>query len=294
MPRSSHRDDVRDNAQTIKVRQFAELISPRELRLLQKRGVIPPHTPIIDLAAEEGAESVAETDAKTDTLKQPAAQRAPEDPAMIQKRAKRRTAEQARRRRIQQAGRARAATQRRAPDWDTPPTPPVWRVEIAVPFTYALSKNAIYGVTRFGGKYLKPEARACRDEIVDSVMLAIAAARVHVGRNVLCFSLHVEKPNQSGDAINVIDLVADAIKRAIPLDDRWYAIGRVTWAVTPDHPSLYIAIEQADATDSQVCDACGLILPDEDFPPAAGRRSAIGRGDICAGCLSASRIVASA
>lgn len=213
----------------------------------------------------------------------------PEDPAMIQKRATRRAAEQARRRRIRQVGRARSAAHRRAPDWDASQSPPIWRVAIAVPFSYALSKNAIYGVTRFGGTYLKPDARACRDEIVDALTLALATARVRVGRNVLSFSLHVEKPNQRGDAINVIDLVADAIKRAVPLDDRWYALGRVTWAVAPAHPSLYLAIEQADATDSQVCDACGLILPDEDFPLAGGRRAAIGRGDICLACLAAAR-----
>ena len=56
-------------------------------------------------------------------------------------------------------------------------------------------------------------------------------------------------PNHRGDAINCMDLVADAVEIATGLDDRWYGISGLTWEKRPDRPEMHVWIGQSDLED---------------------------------------------
>lgn len=142
-----------------------------------------------------------------------------------------------------------------------------WYVRIALPFSYVSSKNAAYGYRSHRGgktKYLKPEHKKYRDSI--AFMLKNAVKPVKIKTHKVWIDIYVEKPNHYGDAVNVVDTVCDAVKLAIPIDDRWYSIRKLDWSINKVNPQLFVGIgQEIDVEDSKVCEACGLIKPLIDF-----------------------------
>lgn len=138
-----------------------------------------------------------------------------------------------------------------------------WLIRIAVPFSYNLSKNAIFTSTKWGHVALRRESRACRDEITQ--LLREAVRDIKPKQNKLWVDIYVQKPNHRGDAVNVVDLVCDAVKDAIGIDDRWFCIRRIDWQIVKDEPRLFIGIGQEECVDSKVCSYCGLIMGAENF-----------------------------
>jgi hypothetical protein len=138
-----------------------------------------------------------------------------------------------------------------------------WVVRIAVPFRYSLSKNHMFTNTRFGHMALRKESRSSRDEITQ--LLREAIRKVEIKNNKIWIDIFVQKPNHKGDAINVVDLVCDAIKDATGVDDRWYSIRRIDWQIVKDKPMMYIGIGQEQCEDSIACCSCGMILPLDHF-----------------------------
>lgn len=167
---------------------------------------------------------------------------------------------------------------------------PEWAVFVAVPFSYAASKNYIYGITDRGHVFKRKESRAFRDGIAISLKAALRGQKI--AHNKLWISIHVEKPNHRGDAVNVVDLVCDAVKDAVPVDDRWYSIRQLDWSINKDTPRLFIGISQDTDEDVQACSACGHILPLDDFNKKAGTH--LGRDRTCRLCRAAGRKIAKA
>lgn len=159
-----------------------------------------------------------------------------------------------------------------------------WSVWVTVPFSYVASKNSLYArnTTHVRNPIaLRRAARAYRDNIGFAIKSAMRGRSVK--NNKLWISLYVEKPHNRGDAINVIDLVCDAIKLAVPVDDRWYCIKRLDWSVNKFDPRLFIGLAQeVGVEDSKTCQLCGEIIPLTDF--TKNRDSPTGRGGICPPC----------
>jgi len=121
----------------------------------------------------------------------------------------------------------------------------VWRVDARVPFDWQWSKNRMWEAR--AGTYarrLADHARTRRDTLAMILGLALRKERVQPVENELWFGVHVWIPDRRGDAINCLDLVADAIEIATEVDDRWYQLGGLTWELDRAEPALFVWIGQ--------------------------------------------------
>ena len=157
----------------------------------------------------------------------------------------------------------------------------VWSVSVSVPFDWQWSKNRMW-VARAGSyaRRLADHARARRDGLAFALRAELKGRKV--SNNRLLVQIHVEIPDHKGDAINCLDLVCDGIEHATGLNDKWYSLSGLTWAVAKTNPQLKIWIGQVDVTDSKVCGTCGEILPFGDFGVA--KNTATGRASRCKSC----------
>jgi hypothetical protein len=166
-----------------------------------------------------------------------------------------------------------------------------WIVRVSIPFSYAASKNSIYAHNINTRVALKAAAVRYRDTLAFAVKSAMEERNLK--QNKLWLSIFVEKPNHKGDAVNVVDLVCDAIKLAIPLDDRWYSIRRLDWSInTSSDPQLFLELAQErGAVDSKCCSLCGGITPLTEL--TKDRSAHKGHGNICKSCRVTIRPLAS-
>ncbi len=187
----------------------------------------------------------------------------------------------------------RSSESARSIDWMSEPAPTLaWAVRVKVPFLYRMSKNAIFTTNRFGHVALRREAKAIRHEItlvVRESLRRLDDYGFEIKSNKLWIDLLVQKPNHRGDAINVVDLVCDAIKDACGLDDRWFSIRRIDWEIVKDQPYLFIGIGQEECEEGRVCSACGAIQDRTMFPKNSHDKEGISR--ICKPCLKVRREV---
>lgn len=162
-----------------------------------------------------------------------------------------------------------------------------WTVRIAVPFSYAASKNHIYALRQRGHVYLRKESSDLKAAITSKLHVALLDQKV--AHNKVWIDILVQKSNHRGDAINVIDLVCDGIKRALPVDDRWFSIRSLDWEVVREGGQIFIGVGQEDVGDAQVCSYCGQIKPLDQFDKK--KNSHLGYGRECTPCRSALRAV---
>jgi len=156
----------------------------------------------------------------------------------------------------------------------------IWIARISVPFTYAMSKNHIYSMNSRGHVFLRDETRAKRAEITLTVKQALKG--MPVVHNKVWLDVLVQKPNHKGDAINVVDTLCDAIKDAMPVDDRWFSIRRLDWEIVKKDPLIYIGIGQEAKEDAQICSYCGQIKTLENFNKS--KHNPLGVGRECKDC----------
>lgn len=160
-----------------------------------------------------------------------------------------------------------------------------WVRRLSVPFCYSMSKNHMSRLSGTGHIYLRSESRSTRRSLADAVSLALSGVNVVQGK--VWIDLIVHKPNHRGDAVNVLDLVIDGIKDALPVDDRWYCLRGLDWRIVKDSPFLLIGIGQEVTVDHRACSYCGRILPFEAFSANKGNADGIARG--CKECVGAGK-----
>jgi len=141
----------------------------------------------------------------------------------------------------------------------------MWLAKIAIPFSYAASKNHLWATTNKGHVYRRTESNAVQNEIIIRLKSAVSGVKIY--RNKIWLDIFVQKPDHRGDAINVLDIVADAVKEAIGIDDRWFSIRRVDWQIVKQNPRIFIGIgqDEQDLFDAKLCSYCGRILPEDKF-----------------------------
>jgi hypothetical protein len=161
---------------------------------------------------------------------------------------------------------------------------PEWIVRVAVPFSYKASKNAIYTNAGGGHVAIRRDVRAWRDYLTVALRTAMGGHKVK--QNKLWLDIFVQKTNHKGDAVNVVDLVCDAVKVAVGLDDRWFSIRRVDWEIVKSNPRVFVGISQEDVSDVQACSCCGRLLTFDQFGRNRSRQHGISRE-----CLECRRAV---
>jgi hypothetical protein len=173
--------------------------------------------------------------------------------------------------------------------WNAQDDPPLlWWARVAVPFSYAVSKNHIYSLRTAGHVVLRREARDARRVIALLVKESLAGRRV--AHNKVWIDILVQKPDHKGDAVNVVDVVCDALKDALPVDDRWFCIRRLDWEIVKEDPRLFIGIGQASDRDCQICSYCGQIKELAAFNRSRSRPLGVGRE--CKDCRRNGRVLA--
>lgn len=136
-----------------------------------------------------------------------------------------------------------------------------WTAEVSVPFSYAASKNHVWSMAGTH-VYSRKESVDFRGELALLLRHAIKNRAVP-GR--LWLDIFVQKPNHRGDAVNVVDLVSDAVKDATGVDDRWYSILRLDWEIRKTTPMLWVRIGQESSEPMRICALCGQALPLASF-----------------------------
>lgn len=181
-----------------------------------------------------------------------------------------------RRKRAIAIGKAASIENQTPVSWDcSEPIDWIWSVRVAVPFTYAFSKNHIYRMGRTGHVTLREECKSARLALGLAMRQALAGQKI--ATNKIWLDIFVQKPDHKGDAVNVVDTVCDSLKEVIGLDDRWYSIRRLDWEIVKQGGMLYVGICQDSDVDCQVCSLCGQMLAHESFSKNASNIAGISR-----------------
>lgn len=115
-------------------------------------------------------------------------------------------------------------------------------LKITYPFQPSLNKNKMWKTNLFGGQYF-----ACRPQM-EALVLAIASQKAKnriqfaPGRKIMV-DLMVYLPNHRSDSQNYLDVILDAVQRAIGINDRWFC-GSWDWEIDKKNPHFEIAISQ--------------------------------------------------
>jgi hypothetical protein len=126
-----------------------------------------------------------------------------------------------------------------------------------VPWDRRFSKNVLWSSNSRGHVYMREEIKMVRDSLVNEIQKC--PLEWYEGK--VWLDIFVEKPDARSDAVNVIDAICDAVKRAIAVDDRWFCIKRLDWSVVKTDPKIILGISQEVTEHHRVCSYCGAIKP---------------------------------
>lgn len=157
-----------------------------------------------------------------------------------------------------------------------------WLVRLKFPFDWSASKNHLWAVRPQGHVAMREESRNYRAALSLKIKTALQGRRVE--QNKVWLDIFVQKPNHRGDAANFVDLICDAVKDAIGVDDRWFSIRQLDWQITKNDPHIFLTIGQEDPRPAQICSPCGRILTLDAFHRNKGTKNGVGR--ICKECAS--------
>lgn len=161
-------------------------------------------------------------------------------------------------------------------------------LRIAIPFDPAITKNSFFR-TRSGIAVKKNTKNVMQDI---EVVIRSAKHKFYLGK--VWLEIFVERPNMAGDSINTMDIIADAVKRAIGIDDRYFALSGLDWKIVKENPRIFITIKQTISEDHEFCSACGQEQPLTEFTERVRERKLARQRTsqkFCASCRSASNVV---
>jgi hypothetical protein len=155
-----------------------------------------------------------------------------------------------------------------------------WSVTFSVPYNQNVSKNARWRLGSRGVVYTTESVRKLDAEIQREVLRALDGRRLV--QNKVWLSFFVEKPDHKSDAINVVDTLCDAIKKAVEVDDRWFSIRQLDWAIKKRDPHIIISIAQESNEPVITCSHCGEMKGVDLFN--RNRSGPFGRARACIEC----------
>lgn len=155
-----------------------------------------------------------------------------------------------------------------------------WSTTFAIPFTLNTSKNRRWSNNGGGVTYLTRSVREFERGLIGRIRLAVKDISIKQAK--VWISIFVQKPNHRSDAVNTVDTICDAVKKAIEVDDRWFSIDRVDWEIKKKDPQIYIRIAQEAREDMLVCSYCGEICTLDRFNK--NKHGPLGRSRVCRQC----------
>ncbi len=139
-----------------------------------------------------------------------------------------------------------------------------WAVRVEVPFDRLMSKNSIWSYgSKQGHVFIRQEVKNSRESVANAVGEALRLQPMVHGK--LWLGIYVQKPTFKGDAINVIDSIADAVKTVVAIDDNMYSLMFVDWDVVFENPKVILYIGQHHEVAQFQCSYCGQLQPVEKY-----------------------------
>jgi hypothetical protein len=140
-------------------------------------------------------------------------------------------------------------------------------INISIPFTGEISKNTILGRGNFGKRvFMKQGAKEKRAEIAWLCKQEMLKNNVIFYDGKVYLDIFVQKPTAgAGDALNVLDLISDAVQDGIGVNDKWFCVKSIDWEIKKQNPRIYIQVIQEVDRPHQTCTYCGSIRPIEHF-----------------------------
>lgn len=115
---------------------------------------------------------------------------------------------------------------------------------VEIPYNKFLLKNQMFGFNhKFGSKFLKKEAKVAREQLTLMIKGDLRSRNFRPGQKVW-LDILVAKERHIGDAINFLDAVADCVKVAIDVDDRYFSVRRIDWIIDKEKPRVIVGISQ--------------------------------------------------
>jgi Holliday junction resolvase RusA-like endonuclease len=115
------------------------------------------------------------------------------------------------------------------------------KLSVAIPFDWGWSKNKMWKQKRGGGYYMNPDTT----DLYNFLFYKIRSSKIpsFKAKEKIYISIYAELENHRGDALNLVDTICDAVKQAILVDDRWFAIKSLDWEIKKSG-KIFIDIEQ--------------------------------------------------
>lgn len=140
-------------------------------------------------------------------------------------------------------------------------------IDVETPWNTSLSKNNLFGRgAQHKRVYMKQESKTAREQLAWAIKEKMLKKHIQFVTGKVWLDIFVQKPDAgAGDAINVIDLVADAVVDAIGVDDRWFCMKGLDWEIKKENPTIYIQIGQGNHEPQHICSYCGVVQGVSNF-----------------------------
>jgi hypothetical protein len=120
-------------------------------------------------------------------------------------------------------------------------------IEIIFPLDWKLSKNQAFYFTTENGRAVKHKDFA-HSQLQKDIEMLVRAQKNLKGwkpeKKKTWLSIHVYKKNHTGDGINLLDGIADAVKKAVGIDDCWFS-SLTDWTICdPKDQHILIKVSQ--------------------------------------------------
>lgn len=140
-------------------------------------------------------------------------------------------------------------------------------ISIEIPWSTSLSKNNLFGRgAQHKRVYMKEESKTVREQIAWLVKEQMLKHKIEFVTGKIWLDIFVQKPDAgAGDAINVLDLIADSIEDAVGINDKWFCIKGIDWEIKKENPMIYIEVGQGSHEPQHICSYCGIIQNVSNF-----------------------------
>jgi len=116
------------------------------------------------------------------------------------------------------------------------------KICIELPYDTGISKNRAFIVAR-NRIITSPQMRRIK-EVYGAICNHAFKDSNYEPKKKVYLAIYVFKKDHRSDAINVLDVLCDVIKKAINVDDRYFSIVLLDWGIDPISPRIHVGVFQ--------------------------------------------------
>lgn len=116
-------------------------------------------------------------------------------------------------------------------------------IVVSIPYSTKLSKNQSHINISVDRRVPTKDYLSCLDLL--GILLKQKLGDRQFKKQKIWVSLFVYRKDMRADPVNFVDGVVDGVKKAIGIDDRWYA-GSWDWGIDKKNPRIIVRVSQDD------------------------------------------------